>query len=69
MFRSRSSSCSHDPSNRQYDTEIAVDVIKTWNVETLRFQKNVRHGDRAQFERFWHQVDTHLEGRRSTLAY
>ena len=53
----------------QYDTETAADVIKTWNVQTLRFQKNVRHGDRAQFEQFWNEVDKHLELNRSSLAY
>ena len=53
----------------QYDTETPADIIKTWNVQTLRFQKNVRHGDRAQFEQFWNEVDKHLELNRSTLAY
>lgn len=53
----------------QYDTETAADVIKTWNVQTLRFQKNVRHGDRAQYEQFWNEVDKHLELNRSQLKY
>ncbi|EEH54096.1 PAF1 complex protein Cdc73 [Micromonas pusilla CCMP1545] len=53
----------------QYDTDKAEDIIKKWNVKTLRFQKNVRHGDRAQFEAFWADVDAHLELRRSKLAY
>jgi parafibromin len=53
----------------QYDTETPADVIKTWNVQTLRFQKNVRHGDRAQFEQFWNEVDKHLELNRSQLKY
>ena len=53
----------------QYDTETPADVIKMWNVQTLRFQKNVRHGDRAQFEQFWNEVDKHLELNRSQLNY
>ena len=53
----------------QYDTETPADIIKTWNVHTLRFQKNVRHGDRAQFEAFWSEVDKHLKLRRSLLRY
>lgn len=53
----------------QYDTETPADVIKTWNVQTLRFQKNVRHGDRAQYEQFWNEVDKHLELNRSQLKY
>ena len=52
-----------------YDTEAPVDIIKTWNVQVLRFQKNVRHGDRAQFEALWGEIDKHLEIRQSKLAY
>mgnify|MGYP001199273961 CR=1 FL=1 len=53
----------------QYDTDKPAEIIKTWNVKTLRFQKNVRHGDRAQFEAFWEEVDNHLQLRRSVLKY
>lgn len=52
-----------------YDTEPPAEIIKTWNVKVLRFQKNVRHGDRAQLEAFWSEVDKHLEIRQSRLAY
>jgi parafibromin len=44
-------------------------VIKKWNVRNLIFQKNVRHGDRAQFEAFWDEVDKHLELKRSQLKF
>lgn len=53
----------------RYTAAAAADIIKTWNIEVLRFQKNVRHGDRAQFEAMWAEVDKHLEGRQSKLAY
>ena len=33
------------------------------------FRKSVRHGDRAQFEAFWEEVDNHLQLRRSVLKY
>ena len=52
-----------------YDTDKTLEIIKTWNVKVLRFQKNVRHGDRAQFEALWEEIDKHLEIRQSRLAY
>jgi len=53
----------------KYDVDTPAEVIKKWNVRTLSFQKNVRHGDRAQFEAFWDEVDKHLELKRSQLKY
>ena len=53
----------------KYDVDTPAEVIKKWNVRNLIFQKNVRHGDRAQFEAFWDEVDKHLELKRSQLKF
>ena len=53
----------------KYDVDLQLDIIKTWNVKTLSFQKNVRHADRAQVEVFWNELDKHLTLQRSKLKW